>query len=224
MSLTLTLSKINDSIDMIQAPGAVIRAEGLALVRQADAQADGVLPSTGQDTDIFVGFALAGTSAAPFAEAMTNKVEKFVVGTTGVVTLARTPVTGQVAVFDDTTKLPVASPTVSGNRVTGLTAGDEVTITYKFQLTVEEARALFGDVESGGYSGDYIGQIGVAKRGQIFTAEIDASVNWAAATEVRLAAGGQLTDQTGAGLPIRATIIAVPNVEYPFLGLDFTAP
>lgn len=224
MSITLTLSKITDSADMIQAPGAVINAEGLALVRQAGAQAEGVLPSTGQSTDIFAGFALAGTSAAPFLEAMTNKVEKFVVGTTGIVTLARTPVTGQVAVFDNTTNSPVATPTVTGNRVTGLTPGDEVTVTYKYQLTVEEARALFGDVEPGGYSGDYVSQIGVAKRGLFYTGEFDASVNWAAATEVKLAAGGQLTDQSGTGNAINATIVAVPGVEYPYLGVDFSAP
>ena len=224
MSITLTLSKITDSADMIQAPGAVIHAEGLALVRQAGSQAAGVLPSTGQTSDIFVGFALAGTSAAPFLEAMTNKVEKFVVGSTGVVTLARTPVTGQVSVFDNTAEAPVGSPSVTGNRVTGLTPGDEVTVTYKYQLTVEEARALFGDVEPGGYSGDYVSQIGVAKRGLFYTGEFDASVDWASATAVKLAAGGQVTNEDGAGNTINATIVAVPGVEYPYLGLEFSAP
>jgi hypothetical protein len=223
MSFTLTLSKITDSADMIQAPGAVIRAEGLALVRQANAQSAGVLPSTGQAGEIFAGFAMAGTSAAPFLEAMTNKVETFVVPTTGVITLSRPPVTGQTFVFDNTLGEAVTSPAVSGSQVSGLTAGDEVTVTYKYALTVLEARAIFGDVEPGGYSGDYISQIGVAKRGLLYTGEFDASVNWEAATAIKLAPGGQLTDQTGSGVTIPATVVAVPGVEYPYLGIEFSA-
>lgn len=219
------LSKYPDSAEAAVAPGVVITAEGLALVRAQGAQSAGVMPSTGTSADMFVGFSLAGTSAAPFAEGYTNKVESFVVPATGVVALQFTPVSGQVFVFDNTTNAAVGSPTVVANTVTGLTVGDEVTVTYKYPLTVIQARALNGDVQPGGYSGAYVGQIGLIKRGLIYTSEYDSSKNWAAATAIKLAAGGIVTDQSGSGLAIAgAVIVATPGAEVPFLGIEFSAP
>lgn len=220
----LPYSKFPDSAETKVAPGALIQAEGLALVRAAGAQSAGVLPSTGTAADIFVGFSIAGTSAAPFAEGYTNKIETFTVPSTGAVNLQFTPVTGQVYVFDKTTNSAVATPTVVDKQVQGLTIGDEVVVTYKYQLTVVQARALQGDVQPGGYSGAYIGQIGLIKRGLIYTSEYDASKNWDAATAVKLAAGGQLTDQSGTGVAINCYIAATPGTEVPFLGIEFSAP
>lgn len=226
MAIYLPLSKFRDSNEAVVAPGIVIQAEGQALVRASAAQAQGVLPSTGGTAEKFVGFSFAGTSAAPFAEAFTNKVEVRVVSATGVVVLTRTPVAGQVSVYNITTEAQVATPTVTGNTVsgTGINAGDTVRITYKFAVTQVEAVALWGNVQPGGYSGAYVGQIGVVKRGTIYTSEFDTSKNWAAATDVKLAANGQLTDQSGTGITINAQIISLPGVEIPFLGLEFSAP
>lgn len=220
----LPTSKITDSSEAMVAPGAAISAEGLALVRASGAQANGVSPSTGTAADVFAGFSWAGTSAAPFAEGYTNKQETFVVPAGGVVGLQFAPVAGQVFVFDKTANSAVATPSVSGKNVSGLTVGNEVCITYKYALSVVQARAMYGDQQPGGYSGAYVGQIGVAKRGILFTSEFDASKDWTAATAVKLAAGGQLTDQSGAGNAIKATIVSVPGAEVPFLGIEFTAP
>lgn len=217
-------TKIVDSSEVNVAPGAVIMAEGIALVRAASNQAAGVMPSTGTSADLFEGFAVAGTSAAPFPEAFTNKQESFVVPATGTVTLQFTPVTGQVFVYDNTAGAAVSSPSVSGKQITGLTVGNAVTVTYKYALTVVQAQALIGNSQPGGYSGAYVGQIGCAKRGTIYIAEFDASKNWAAATAVKLGANGQVTDQSGSGVAIPARIIAVPGAEVPYLGLEFTAP
>lgn len=219
------LSKYPDSAEAAVAPGVVVYAEGLALVRAQGAQAAGVLPSTGTSADIFAGFSIAGTSAAPFAEGYINKVESFVVPATGNVTLQFPPVVNQTFVFDNTSNAAVVAPTVVGKQVTGLTVGDEVTVTYKYPLTVIQARALSGDVQPGGYSGAYIGQIGLIKRGLIYTSEFDASKDWAAATAVKLAAGGQVTDQSGSGVAItNCLIVALPGSDVPFLGLEFSAP
>jgi hypothetical protein len=156
-------------------------------------------------------------------EGFTNKQETFVVPATGNVTLQFAPVPNQTFVFDVTTNSAVASPVVTGKVVSGLTAGDQVVVTYKYALSVVQARSLQGDVQPGGYSGAYIGQIGLLKRGMIYTSEFDASKNWAAATAVKLAAGGQLTDQTGSGNVVPCQIIAVPNAEVTYLGLEFSA-
>lgn len=225
MSIYSPLSKYPDSAEANVAPGIVINAEGLALVRAAGAQSQGVMPSTGTAADRFAGFSIAGTSAAPFAEGYVNKIETFTVPATGNVTLQFAPVTGQVFVFDDTTQAAVTPTGVVGAQVQGLEVGDEVTVTYKYALSVVQARALYGDVQPGGYSGAYIGQIGLVKRGLIYTSEFDASKNWAAATAIKLAAGGQLTDQSGTGNAITdAYVVALPGVEVPFLGIEFSAP
>ena len=216
-------SKYVDSAETIVAPGAVIDAEGLVLVRANGAQAAGVLPSTGGTSEVFAGFSIAGTSAAPFMEGFTNKQETFVVPSTGKVTLQFAPVPNQVFVYDVTAGAAVSSPTVSGKSITGLTAGDQVIVTYKYALSVVQARSLQGDVQPGGYSGAYIGQIGLIKRGIIYTSEFDASVDWNAATSVKSAAGGQVTNQSGSGLTLPAQIIAVPSSEVTFLGLEFSA-
>jgi hypothetical protein len=233
MSFYFPFGKTADSTEMLVAPGATILAEGQALVRTNGNTSAGVLPSTGGATDVFVGFAVAGTSAAPFAEPYYNKVEQFLVPSTGTVTLSLTPVAGQVFVFDNTTNGPGTGYTVTGANITGLTAGDEITVTYKYPLSVIQARALFGDVQPGGYSGAYVGQIGVYTRGTIYTSEFDSSKNWAgagsaAAQTLCLAANGQVTLGTpgtapaGVAIP-NAYVSAVPSQDQPFLGITFSA-
>jgi hypothetical protein len=216
-------SKYADSSEAVVAPGAVIDAEGLVLVRAKSAQAAGVMPSTGGTDELFAGFSIAGTSAAPFMEGFTNKIETFIVPATGKVTLQFTPIPNQTFVFDASTVTSVTPVTVVGKQVTGLPIGDEVHVTYKYAMSVVQARSRQGDVQPGGYSGAYIGQIGLLKRGLVYTSEFDASKNWAAATSVTAAAGGLVSDQTGTGIAIPAQIVALPTTEVTFLGLEFSA-
>lgn len=223
------INKFVDSSEAVVAPGAVIEAEGLALVRVTGSQSQGVLPGTGAATETFVGFSSAGTSAAPFPEAYDNKVETFLVPGSGIVTLARTPVTGQVFVRDITDPAGVTNPvTVVNNTITGLPAGDEVEVTYKFALSVLEARARFGDVQPGGYSGAYVGQIGLVKRGLIATSEYDASKDWTKATVLRVGAGGQVTcdiqgGSAGTGAVINGYVVEIPTQDAPYLTIEFSA-
>ena len=224
MAISLPLTKIVDSTEMVTAPGAIIQAEGQALVRAANNQAAGVQVSAGTSGEKFVGFSFAGTSAAPFPEAITNRVETYVASAGGSIKLSRTPISGQVSVWNDTDGAAETGGTVTGDTISGLDAGDTYTVTYKFSETVLEAVARQGDVQPGGYSGAIYGQIGVVTRGLIYTSEFDASVNWRAATAVKLGANGQLTDQNGSGVDIGAQIEAIPGVEYPFLGIRFSAP
>lgn len=221
-------SKYVDSSEAIVAPGAVIDHEGMVLVRSKTAQFQGVKPSTGTADDLFAGFSIAGTSAAPFIEGFANKQETFsadIVGTS--VELQFAPLPNQVFAFDLSTNAAVTPITVTGKTVSGLTPGHAVQITYKYTLTVVQARSLQGDQQPGGYSGAYVGQIGLLKRGLIYTSEFDASKNWMAATEVRTGAGGQVTDQSGSaggpGVVIPAQIVAIPSSEVTFLGLEFSA-
>lgn len=217
-------SKFIDSSEALVAPGAVFVAEGQAAVRQRGATAAGVMPSTGTSADVFAGFAIAGTSAAPFPMMYNNKVEKRVVPSTGTVTLDFTPIAGQVFVYDDTAGAAVATPSVNNKNVSGLTPGNEVTITYRYEMTYVQSVALQGNVQPGGYSGAYVSQIGLIKRGTVYISEFDASVDWNAVTAVKLGANGQVTGDAGTGIEINAVVIAVPTTEVSFLGLEFSAP
>jgi hypothetical protein len=220
MSFYLPFTKAEQSTEMFLSPGALFQAEGQAVVRTAGAPAAGVLPSTGLGTDIFCGFAFAGTSALPFPEPYYNKVESFLVPTTGAVTLSLTPVAGQVSTLDTTTGTFNGSPTVTGNQVTGLTAGDTVIVTYKY-------------VQPGGYVGNTVGQIGVITRGTIWTSEFDDTANWAASgtasTQIILKANGQISLGTpgAAGVApvvVPGYVVGIPGQDIPFLGITFAAP
>jgi hypothetical protein len=233
MSMYLPFGKFEQSHEMLQAPGVQFQAEGMAVVRTNGNTTAGVQPSTGATTDIFCGFSLAGTSALPFPEPTYTKVETFLVPATGIVTLSLTPVAGEVGVFDLTANGPVTGFTVTGNQVSGLTAGDQVQVTYHYDLTVVERRALFGDIQPGGYVGDMIGQIGVVTRGTVFTDQYDATANWAAAgsagNTLVVKANGQVglgtpgTSPAGVAIP-NAYVVALPTQDIPFLGITFSAP
>jgi hypothetical protein len=234
MSFYLPFTKAEQSTEMFTAPGAgdQFSAEGQAVVRKAGASEQGVMPSTGQASDIFCGFSFAGTSALPFPEPFYTKVEQFLVPATGAVTLSMTPIAGQVFVFDNTTGLPASpTPTVTGNQVSGLTAGDTVTITYKYPLTVVQRRALFGDIQPGGYVGAYVGQIGVITRGTIWTDQYDASADWTkagttAALQIVAGPAGQLMLGTPGtnGVAVNGYVVGLPGQDIPFLGITFSAP
>jgi len=221
MSFYLPKQKATLSHEAKIAPAAVFTSEGQAAVRASGNTAAGVLPSTGTSSDIFAGFVTAGTSAAPFREQYASKVEKFVVPTSGSVTLARTPVSGQLFAYNDTDGAAISAPTVAGDVVSGLPAGDEVTITYRFALTDLESTTLFGNVVPGGYIGAQIGQIGLVTKGIVYTSNFDNSVNWAAATAIKLAANGQLTDQSGTGVTIPAFVVELPSSDIAYLGIEF---
>lgn len=227
MSLYLPNSKFVDSSEAAVAPGAVIQVEGLALVRAPGAPASGVMQSMAADaTEIFAGFSIAGVSAAPFVSPYANKVENFTIGSAGTAVLGLTPVAGQIMVYDNTTGAKVAisgGVSLTGKVLAGLTNGHSVTVTYKYALSVLQALALEGNQQPGGFAGAQVGQIGVIKRGVIYTSEFDASVNWAAATGIKLAANGQVTDQTGSGATIIGYVVAAPNSDCPYLGLEFSA-
>lgn len=226
MAFYLPNGRVADMGDVLVAPGAVILAESQALVVSSAAQSAGVFPSTGTATDIFAGFAIAGTSALPFPEAYTNKVETFVVPTGGIVTLSLPPVAGQVLI-QDTTLGTFPTVTLSGSNLSGLTVGDTVVVTYKYAMSIIQQRALFGDVQPGGYAGAYVGQIGLITRGDVWVSEFDASANWAASPSVYLAANGQVTSLANKGanavqIP-NCIITGVPSQTIPYLGLRFSA-
>lgn len=227
MAIYSVLSKFVRSTEFPLATGATVDKEGAALVRDTTGGAFGVKQSTGAAGETFVGFTLTQTSAASFVPSNTPRVEEFTVPTGGVLTLARTPLASTVSVYNATDNAQVAgaSVTVSGRTVT-LTGvdGKAVHVTYRHALSVTEARMMFGDQQPGGYSGNLIGATGAAQEGVIYTTEFDTAKDYRAATALKLASGGLVTDQSGTGATIAgAYVVAFPSLEYPYLGIAFSA-
>lgn len=216
------LSSFVRSTDMALAAGAVISENGQALVATLIGGKPGVAPSAGTANEKFVGFANLQTSAAPVVPASAVRVEELVVPASGVLALAKTPLSGSVGVAVVETNAALAVASVTGNNVDvdAANANKLVRVTYRHSLTVNEARAKVGDVQPGGYVGNVVGQVGVGQQGVIFTSVFDTSVDWAAASAIKLGANGVLV-ASGSGSTLDAVVVQLPSVDYPFLGLRF---
>lgn len=214
-----------DSEEGVLSKGAVITAEGQALV----AVADGLKPSEGVEGEHFAGFVCQRVSATPFLEDFYVRVEELTVATAGAVVLAREPLSAQVVglVNIATGEAIDGDTTVEGAVVknANLTEGLQVRITYKYAMTVVEAKSKMGDIQPGGPSGALVGQVGFVSRGTVFTNFFDTTVDWKKAKKIQLAANGMITADKGNGVVIDAFVVAdgYPSAMYPFLGIKFSA-
>lgn len=205
--------------------GASISVNGQALVVANVGNVFGVAPSAGAAGEVFVGFVSAQVSAAPFLESTAVKVENAIVNAGGTVTLAFPPLATTTLIFDNASGLVIAQPpgVITGRVVSGLAAGSNVTITYTHALSVTQAVSLLGNQQPGGSAGASTNSIGVAQQGRIHTTSFASGRNYAAATALKLAANGQITDQSGTGVTINAFVTQVPTLDVPFLGIEFVA-
>jgi len=209
------------------AVGASVQAEGLALVTDNTGGVFGLKPSTGTAADVFYGISIS----QEFPLLAYPKIEERVQPVANTIVLNRTPISGQLVVYDVTAAAVVPAGaggwTLSGKTLTlqAGTAGHTIRVTYKFVPTAVEARAIQGDIYPGGAAGTSISQVGVLKSGAIYTTEFDASIDWSAAanaTAIKTGANGQLT-VGGSGTAVPAVVIQVPNTASPFLGIELSA-
>lgn len=101
-------------------------------------------------------------------------------------------------------------------------AGDDVTIQYRYNMTVLEARLKFFERNVNNQAGAIFNEVSVAMSGEIYTTEYDASVDWAGSVTPTTGADGQVVDG-GGGTDISSsvTIIKTPTADDPHLGLRF---
>lgn len=225
-------SKIKRSKDIPVETGATVNAEGQALIRNLENGYEVVKPSTGGDGDKFVGVSYGHV----FTPVNMSRVENLVVPASSPyeIELQNAPLSGQILVLDGNTKLSVGDPAVEVNEYSisdkkitlhSDKTGKTIKVQYRYSPSAIEIMMTphsFVNIWSADPS-DYIGSIGVIQRGEIFTDQFDASIDWNQATDVKLAAGGLFTDQTGSGdaihLPVK--IIHIPTADEPFLGLEW---
>ena len=99
-------------------------------------------------------------------------------------------------------------------------AGLDVTFTYLFYLTLTEAKQKFGErfINNRGLHAEF----GFCEVGsghvELYTDQYDASVDWSAGNPIQLGNGGQLV-QAGVGPVLKATVVHVPGVDSPYLGV-----
>ena len=218
-----SLSAFTSSGEVDIADGFEVAVEGQALVAGIAAGRFGAAPSAGVATEKFIGFSWVHTGMYAFSEPSTVKAEEFIVPTGGVVVLARTPVASTVFAWNKTTGAAIVSA-VAGRNVT-LTGADaeQVVVSYRFMTTAVEQQYIKGDNHPGGYAGNKLRQVGLAKSGVIYTNHFDTAADWSAnVANVRLGANGMLV-ASGAGPVIDAYVMSLPSVDYPYLGLQFSA-
>jgi hypothetical protein len=209
----------------------MVKEEGVALVSLLEGGEEKVKPSEGAAGEHFIGFAYTET-LTPLTKSL---VEEAVIPADAPYTVAltrNTVLAGQVSVMDVDAGVAITAGdpanagkfAINGNVLTfnAAQAGHTVKITFRYQPTANEILTMDRVLLTTQSATDFIGSIGVVMEGEIFTNMFDAGVNWEAATEVKMKAGGVLTDQTGSGSAIAgARIIHVPSVVRPFLGIRF---
>lgn len=221
-------SKFTRSTELPLAANVDVSVEGIALVAAFSGGVLGLSPSGGNSGEVFAGFSLLQTSAVPGVQSSTIKVEELTTtasGSDGVVTLARTPV-GKVGAIKiaDGSQYADANVAESGTTITitGIGGGVDVRVVYRHALTAAESRSLYGDPKPEGYSGNIQRQIGVAQEGVVYTNAFAADLNWGAGTAITTGASGYLT-QGGNGATLNGYVVALPSVDYPYLGIQFSA-
>ena len=102
-------------------------------------------------------------------------------------------------------------------------AGKLFRLTYLHDLTLTEAKQMFGErfINNRGLHAEF-GQAEIqCGIGELFTDQFDASKDYAAAATLNLGAAGIIT-VGGAGPVLKASVIGVPSVDQPMLGIRFS--
>lgn len=207
------------------ASGTVISEEGVALAFVKENGETKVIPSTGAAGEKFAGVAIA-RNTPPHTVPV---VEKVVFNSTGVATLRKAPVAGQLMVKVGNSALTIVAAAtdvtevaISGTTLTtaAANAGVEAYVQYQFAPTVEEAQTVLGSLPYGGLAANLVNVVSAMKQGSVATNMYDASADWTDALYAKLSAGGKFAPATAATGLANVTVKNSPNEGNPFLVID----
>lgn len=216
------------------AGGSLITAEGAALVGVMVGGVFGVKQSTGGAVEKLTGISLNTVTSLT----QVPKIEDAVLGATNSIILAAEPLAGTVRVFrkDTGAALTVAGAVGATNyTVDPLNArrfifdaslvGVKFGIIYSYAPTLVQAMALQGNTLPGGPAGQYLGQVGVITRGDVYTDQWNTAANWSTAVGVTLGANGKFEPTADASAAISGVqIIELPSASRSTLGLSINVP
>lgn len=221
------------SVERPVALGSLIASEGAALIDSLSGGQYGVKPSTGVAGEVFVGVSLNSVSTMTQAPA----IDEATIGNTLAVTLTHLPLPGSVRVVKTATGAVLAAAAAASATEYAVDAnnpqrfifdaslqGAGVTVTYSFAPTVAQAVAMQGNILPGGPAGQYLGQVGVITRGDVFTDMWDTAADWSTAVGVVLQASGRFGPTAVAANALRGVrIIELPTAGRAALGLNINA-
>lgn len=216
------------------AGGSLITAEGAALVGVMVGGVYGVKQATGVAGEKLSGISLntvTGLTQVP-------KIEAAVLGATNGIVLAAEPIVGTVRVFrKDSGAALTAAATADATHYSvdpanprrfvfdATLVGVGFGIVYSYAPTLVQAMALQGNVLPGGPAGQYLGQVGVITRGDVYTDQWNTALDWSTAVGVVLGANGKFEPTTDAAVAAQGVqIIELPSASRSTLGLAINVP
>jgi len=231
--LKLNATRPDKIVEKNVTTGYSVGAEGMALMQALEAGEETVRPSAGTAPDIFVGFSWA------------HNIVPSIVSRVDAITVPASPgpYTGQLKTnlvaanimvlrVGDSTVLTEGDATnadeYSVNDTTGVItfnsadAEEAMIVTYRYSPSALELKFEYPEANVNiNPAFEIIRSIGVIIRGEVFTDQYDAAIDWASATSVKLGASGIVTT-SGSGATITgARITHVPDAANPFLGIEF---
>lgn len=227
-------TRIELSVERPVAQGSLITAEGVALVNSLTGGSYGVKHSAGAVGEVFAGVAF--NSVTPLTQA--PKIQEFIVGASPfAVVLDSEPLPGTVRVVRLDTNLPIAAAGAASATEYEVDGGNPrrfifhssmvgvpVSISYSYAPTLVQAMALQGNVLPGGPAGQYLGQVGVITRGDVYTDQWNTAADWSSAVGVVLLANGKFGPTSNPATAIRGVqIIELPSASRSYLGLNINA-
>lgn len=226
-------TRVELSTERAVALGHQITVEGAALVADLTGGIYGVKQSAGVADEKFVGVSVNQVTSM-FS---TPTIQTLAVGTGNSILLPQTPIAGTVRVVrqaDGQVYTEAGAPGATAYDVDGTNPakfnflvgdlGKFFVITYRYAPTLAQSMALQGNVLPGGPAGQYLGQVGVITRGDVYTSHWDTTADWSTAVGVGMDADGIFTPVTVVADQIPGTqIIELPTAGRGYLGLNINA-
>lgn len=215
------------------AQGSQITAEGAALVSVLVGGVFGVKQSTGAAGEVLAGVSIntvTGLTQVP-------KIDEAVLGNSNAIVLGAEPIPGTVRVIRADTNAELTAAATADATHYAVDAGNPkrflfdaalqgtgFQIVYAYAPTLAQAMALQGNVLPGGPAGQYLGQVGVISRGDVYTDQWDTTGDWSTAVGVVLKANGKFGPAATAGAALRGVqIIELPTAGRSYLGININA-
>lgn len=226
-------TRVELSTERAVAAGHQITVEGAALVSDLTGGQYGVRQASGTAGEKFVGVSVNQVTSM-YSQ---PTIQTLAVGTGNSILLPQTPIPGTVRVVrqaDNQVYTEGAAPGATVYDVDNANpqkfnflladAGKVFVITYRYAPTLAQSMALQGNVLPGGPAGQYLGQIGVITRGDVYTNHWDTTADWSTAVGVVMDADGVFSPTTVVADQIPGTqIIELPTAGRGYLGLNINA-